>query len=78
MASDRGKGSKVKTVKREENVFWGEYEAHDIEIFRERLDEDWYIIVQGDGGYLYDGYFNDSADATIDEAIEEALEGSGL
>lgn len=70
--------SKVKTIKREENVFWGEYKAHDIEIFRELSDEDWYIIVHSGRGYLYDGYFPDSANATIDEAIEEALKGSQL
>lgn len=70
---------KIKTEKRTETVFWGEYEGCNIEVFRDTSDEDWYIIVNGkDGEYLYDGWCPDSKDSSMDDAIEEALHGSEL
>lgn len=54
---------------------WAEYKDHNIQILKE--DEGYYIIVQGDGGYLYDGYWGDNED-TFEDALAEALRGSEL
>ena len=52
--------------------FYGWYKGHEIQIDREKESGNYYILVWSDAGYDYDGWWNDSADASIDEAIEEA------
>lgn len=67
--------SKPVITKQDEKELWAEYKHHIIEILKE--DEGYYIIVQGDGGYLYDGYWGDDTN-TFQEALDEALDGSEL
>lgn len=39
----------------------------------------WYIIVKHpDGGALYDGWWNDSEEKSLAEAVQEAVRGAGL
>lgn len=61
--------------KQTKTELWATYKQHEIEILKE--DEGYYIIVQGDGGYLYDGYWGDNSN-TFEDALAEALEGSEL
>lgn len=42
-------------------------------------DGDWYIQVNPEGeGFLYDGWWNDSGDKSLEEAVREAIQGSGV
>lgn len=46
---------------------------------KDKPNGNWYLIVHTkDGGYLYDGYWQDSADKTEAEAFMEAKFGAGL
>ncbi|MNZ37486.1 hypothetical protein D3C78_549330 [compost metagenome] len=52
---------------------------HAIEISRENEGEDWYIVVTAPCGvHSYDGWWADSAEKTIEEALAEAVHGSCL
>ena len=65
----------LKTLEKSEHRFEGIYNNRYITIFRENSSRDWYIIVTTKtGGFLYDGWWNDSFKQTIEEAIDFALE----
>jgi hypothetical protein len=56
-----------------------EYKGATITVDRERRAENWYItVILESGSYLYDGWWADSADRSMDEAIEEAKQGAWL
>ena len=68
----------LKTFEKDDEHFSGEYKDWSIEITKEQeLTDHWYIIVQGDNGILYDGYYESYTDG-IDEVILQALKGSML
>lgn len=70
---------RVRTIERREKGLIARYKQCDIYIDRDRHNQNWYIVVQDQGGYkLYDGYWADSADKTLDDAIVEACRGSQL
>ncbi len=54
--------------------------GYDFELYRdESADGDWYIQVSPTGEcFLYDGWWNDSSDKTVEEAIAEACAGAGI
>jgi len=58
---------------------WRRYEIH---VQREVPDDragDWYITVRVyEAGLIYDGWWRDSADKTLAEAVEEAFRGACL
>ena len=61
-----------------EDVFYGEYKGHVIEINRES-DDDFYIMVRNpSGSFDYDGWWQHDGKDTIRDAVEEALKGSML
>lgn len=69
--------SKLVISHKNSKELWATYKNHyEIEILKED-DGGFFIIVQGDEGYLYDGYWGDN-DNTFDEALKEALRGSEL
>lgn len=73
------KQPRVTVLERSENYFEGRYKQHDIRIDRTARNPNWYIVVRGpDGCYACDGWWRDSADKTMDEAILEACRGSLL
>ncbi|AYF87449.1 hypothetical protein D6Z43_09910 [Pseudomonas sp. DY-1] len=58
---------------------YGTINEHVIDISRESEDEDWYIVVTAPCGMRdYDGWWTDSADKTIEQALAEAVHGSCL
>lgn len=62
-----------------ENQLFSEWNGFDFEIERDGDDEDWYIRVSPtDDSFLYDGWWCDSADKSLREAVAEALVGSGV
>lgn len=62
-----------------EDSYLGEYNGHTIEIERDKdHGNDFYIRVYNDEGYAYDGWWDESADATIEEAISQAKDGALL
>lgn len=55
------------------------FKRHRIALTRDGYDKDWYIQVTApDGGYVYDGWWRDSADKTAAQALEEAKRGALL
>lgn len=57
----------------------GEAEGFNIDVHRDADTEDWYIQVKTvDGGYIYDGWWKDSANKTAAEAIAEAMRGAQI
>jgi len=63
----------------DESGYYGAYKKHAIEISRDEFLGNYYIMVRSPSGtYCYDGYWRDSADKTMAEAIEEAKIGAGL
>lgn len=72
------KADDVRELVRTDLSFQGKYKGHYIVITRDKSDEDWYITVSSDEGYAYDGWWQDSAEATINQAIQEAIEGAML
>jgi hypothetical protein len=70
---------RVTELEREENRFDGMYKGHEIRIQRDDDRQDWYIAVRDQGGYyVYDGYWRDSSDKSLDDAIIEACQGAML
>lgn len=58
--------------------FFGRCREHEIHVWKED-DEPWYIQVTApDGGYVYDGWWRHSEDASREAAIREALVGAQL
>ncbi len=58
----------------------GFWQGHEISVQREKTAcmGGWYIIVKHpDGGYLYDGWW-DNCSASIEQAVEEAFRGACL
>lgn len=72
--------SKLVTREKTNSRFEGSYDGHDIELWRDKdHDGDFYIIVTAPSGvYEYDGWWDDSLDATVDDAIKEAIQGAML
>ena len=69
----------LNVIEKTKTRFDGTYAEHDIEIEWDKDRDSWYIIVTSpSGSYAYDGWWSDSEDKTIDEAIEEALDGAQL
>jgi hypothetical protein len=66
------------TISESKYHFTGDYNK--CEIILDRMPgRDWYIIVSGaDGSRLYDGWWRHSSNASVDEALKEALEGAQL
>lgn len=61
-----------------EDLF-GTINGHTISIRRECPQDDWYITVTGpEGIHAYDGWWGESAAKTIQEALNEAIDGSEL
>ncbi len=68
----------VQQFERTEDEFVGRYKQHDIRIGRED-GRNWYIAVQAPSGlYAYDGYWLDSWNKSMDDAIAEACTGAML
>ncbi len=58
---------------------YGTINDHIINLSRESENEDWYIIVTAPCGmHDYDGWWQDSADKSIEDALAEAVRGSCL
>ncbi|MDA8485108.1 hypothetical protein NNO07_18740 [Pseudomonas resinovorans] len=58
---------------------YGTINDHIIDISRESEEANWYIVVTAPCGMRdYDGWWADSADKTIEEALAEAVNGSCL
>lgn len=73
------KHPRVKITERTPLSCWGTYNRHDIHVWRDDPGEDWYIQVRDQTGMMgYDGYWKDSADKPIREALTEAARGAGL
>lgn len=72
----------MQVIEKTTNSFYGRYgkgdQVYEVIVDRDSKHDDWYIQVYNDGGWLYDGWFDDSADATMAQAIDEALKGSEL
>ena len=66
----------LKTLEISDSHYVGEYKDWRIDINREE-DDKWYIMVFGDNGYAYDGYWRDYSN-DIYAAILQALSGSRL
>ena len=66
---------KLEITDKTKTHWYANYKGYEIELLKE--DEGYYIIVQGDDGYLYDGYWGDNTN-TFKEALDEALRGSEL
>ena len=57
--------------------FRGRYNLHDIGIERDTTNQLFYIIVTHPSGvYDYDGWWEDSEEMTIEEAVVEAIRGA--
>lgn len=66
------------TQERTDDMFYGTYKGHIIDIIRDEDHNGWYYIrVFNDNGSGYDGWW-DNAEASMDEAIEEAIKGAML
>lgn len=72
----------VKTWHRDARTFEGEFRGYTLSIDRERhgsLKGLWYIVVTAANGMRdYDGWWENSQNNTLDEAIIEALAGACL
>ena len=55
------------------------FKGHDINVSKDALSTNWYIrVIHPNGSKLYDGWWRDSANATWQEAVEEAKRGALL
>ncbi|WGS46819.1 hypothetical protein LFL97_31905 [Burkholderia sp. JSH-S8] len=69
-----------KLIERTHSGVFGWWQGNEISVQREKnpLMGGWYIIVKHpDGGYLYDGWW-DNRSASIEQAVEEAFRGACL
>ena len=58
---------------------FGTINDHSISIHREGPHDDWYITVTDPTGiHCYDGWWDNSAGKTIQQALNEAIDGSYL
>lgn len=54
--------------------FSGDRKGYRMAASRKKPSEDWYISAMWkDGGYIVDGYWSDSADKTLEDAIAELV-----
>lgn len=61
------------------NGFRGRYKQHYISIERDSPRSDWYILIQAkDGGYVYDGWWQDSKNQDVGAAVMQGLRGAKL
>jgi hypothetical protein len=59
-----------------ENELYSKYGEYYYHIQRDSADEDWYIQVwPHEYEYVYDGWWKDSKDRSIKDAVKEAIEG---
>lgn len=66
-------------VERTETTFFGVYRNHTFDLRQEGPRNWWYIRVTAPcGSYDYDGWWKDSEDKTVDDAILEAMAGAGM
>lgn len=56
------------------------WQDHYIHVRRDdERDGNWYIVVKApNGGFLYDGWWRDSDDRTVEQAVAEAFDGACL
>lgn len=55
------------------------FKGHDINVSKDSLSSNWYIrVTHPNGSKLYDGWWRDSANATWQEAVDEAKLGAML
>ena len=65
----------LKICEKHHNRLEATFKENSITIFRENDDRDWYIIVVTKfGGYLVDGWWNNSFTQNIYDALDYALE----
>lgn len=70
---------RVTKIERTSRMFIGRCKKHLIQIDRTSCLNDWYIMVRApDGCYLYDGWWYDSCERSMDDAIVEACTGAML
>ncbi len=63
----------------EKNLFYSQHHGYIVEVERKSTAEDWYIQVRPcDGGFLYDGWWNDSHQKSLRQAVFEAVRGACL
>lgn len=63
----------------DDNSLYVEHLGYVIELSREDSDDDWYIQVREyEGGHLYDGWWRDSEDKPIQDALGQAITGACL
>ena len=62
-----------------EKEFWHTYREHQIHLEKIHPDRNWYIrVLCPDGCYGYDGFWEDSEDKSMREALAEAKQGALL
>lgn len=62
-----------------ENQLFSQVDGYDYEIERETGNDSWYIMVRPiDEGYLYDGWWKNSENESIEAAVVEAIKGAGI
>lgn len=60
-----------------ENSLYSECDGYEYQIERDEDNGDWYIQVNPvEHGFLYDGWWSDSADASLRDAVQEAIRGA--
>lgn len=54
--------------------------GYEFELWKDAdCDNDWYIQVNPEGeSFLYDGWWNDSSDKSVEEVVIEAIRGAGI
>ncbi|KMN48740.1 hypothetical protein VL04_17360 [Chromobacterium violaceum] len=69
----------IEMVAVDDREIYCRYFDHEINISRDTNDEDWYIRVYSPTGMMdYDGWRDDSANKSAEEAVIEALDGALL
>ena len=60
-----------------DNSLYSECDGFEYLIERESDSDDWYIMVNPvEHGYIYDGWWKDSANASLRDAVKEAVRGA--
>ena len=55
------------------------YNGYEYYIERDEENNNWYIMIRpGEKSWLYDGWWNDSQDKTLEEAVAEGIKGAGI